>query len=134
MTISQGGVLPHIAEVLLYKRSQWGKLKSAAAAQSSPAVTIPASPKPAKVQPAKVQKASTTHKKSSAKKPPPKKAAASKRKSVPKKKKPVEVCFIPCFHVVCESVVLSNNIFISFMATCKLLMKMFINVLSCDGH
>ena len=96
MTISQGGVLPHIAEVLLYKRSQWGKLKSASAAQTSPAITIPASPKPAKVQ-----KVSATPKKSPAKKkPPPKKSAASKRKSVPKKKKATEVCFIDIVYIL----------------------------------
>lgn len=83
VTISQGGVLPHIPEVLLYKRSQWGKLKSASASKTSPSVTIPASPKPAKVQ----KTVTVAPKKPPAKKLPPKKPAASKRKSVPKKKK-----------------------------------------------
>lgn len=88
VTISQGGVLPHIPEVLLYKRSQWGKLKSASASQSSPSVTVPVSPRPAEVP-------RPTPKKSPAKKPPPKKPppkkAASKRKSIPKKNAP-KVC------------------------------------------
>ena len=104
VTISQGGVLPHIPEVLLYKRSQWGKLKSASLSQSSPAVTIPASPKPKAKKPA-----AATPKKAPAKKTPPKKSSASKRKSIPKKKKAVEVCFILlalCFYMPIISTVI----------------------------
>lgn len=90
VTISQGGVLPHIPEVLLYKRSQWGKLKSASASQSSSSsqsVVIPAAPRSPK------KPAATPPKKPAAKKPPSKKSAASKRKSTPKKKSS-KVCVI----------------------------------------